>query len=104
MMFSETAGHSATVEIRLRAQGMVLRVAQVGEESLILRDPCELPPCDGLIEIVVDGHLDCYPIYLHAGITPGSQFIDFRNVSAPNSDERQALLFDDDNAIPGCPF
>jgi hypothetical protein len=104
MMLSETTGHSAKVEIRLRVQGMVLNVAQVGEESLILRDQCELPPCYGLIEIVVDGHLDRYPIYLHAGITPGSKFIDFRNVPAGLLDERQALLFDDDKAIPGCPF
>jgi hypothetical protein len=104
MMLSETKGHSAKVEIRLRVQGMLLNVAQVGEESLILREPCELPPCYGLIEIVVDGHLDRYPVYLHAGITPGSKFIDFRNVSASHSSERQALLFDDDKAIPGCPF
>ena len=55
MMLSETTGHSAKVEIRLRVQGMVLKVAQVGEESLILRDPCELPPCYGLIEIDADG-------------------------------------------------
>jgi len=104
MMLSETTGHSAKVEIRLRVQGMVLNVAQVREESLILRDQCELPPCYGLIEIVVDGDLDRYPIYLHAGIIPGSKFIDFRNVPAGLLDERQALLFDDDKAIPGCPF
>jgi hypothetical protein len=66
--------------------------------------PLNSSPCYGLIEIVVDGHLDRYPIYLHAGITPGSKFIDFRNVPAGLLDERQALLFDDDKAIPGCPF
>lgn len=95
-------GHSSRVQIRLKVNGCALNVAQVGEDSLILRQPFQSPPSSGIVEITVDDHRDNYPIFLHRGISSESMLVEFRD--APHLDECQAMFFEDDKSTPGIPF
>ena len=97
-------GHSSKVRIRLIVNGCALSVAQVGEESLILRHPCQMPPAFGLVQITVDDHRDDYPVFLHRGISQDSLHVEFRDTAAPRPDECQTMFFEDDKPLPGIPF
>ncbi len=64
-------GFSTAVRIVLEVGGKVLRVAQVGEHSLILKDtkPEEMAPTSNAqIIITVDGERRVHPVNLHEGI------------------------------------
>ncbi len=92
-MLAERQSHSSLVQIRLEVNGHVLRVAQVGEDSLILREPCQLPSSMGKIVITVDGQESEYLIFLHRGIAPESRVVHFRNYQPA---ETQGRLFQED--------
>jgi len=73
-------GFSTAVRITLEVDGHVLRVAQVGEDSLILRDTLfPILPVDARIVIVVDGERRVHPVILRER-------------------QGQVLLFDDEAA------
>ena len=62
-------GLSTAVRIRLEVEGMVLRVSQVGENSLILRDVSQMwATDDAQVVISIDGEEMIYPIVLPNGI------------------------------------
>ncbi|WP_425616292.1 hypothetical protein NA78x_006237 [Anatilimnocola sp. NA78] len=62
-------GMSTAVRIHLQVEGMRLRVSQVGENSLILREPEDFCSGDAQLIISVDGNEIVHPIYLTDGIT-----------------------------------
>jgi hypothetical protein len=95
-MLAERKSYSSTVQIRLEVAGRVLHVAQVGENSLILREPCQLPKSLGKIVITVDGEETEYPVFLHRGISPETKEVRFRDFDQADN---QQLLFDD-NSVP----
>ncbi|WP_254512547.1 hypothetical protein [Anatilimnocola floriformis] len=71
-------GYSANVEIRLEVEGVILDVAQVGRDSLILREPYESPITAGArVVITVDGREHIHPIFLHQGISKDSREVNF---------------------------
>jgi len=53
--FLENAAHSANVRIRLRLNGHVMPVAQLGPDFLVLKEPFDHPPDVGDIEMSIDG-------------------------------------------------
>ncbi|MCH8047182.1 MAG: hypothetical protein IID44_26060 [Planctomycetes bacterium] len=61
-------GHSAQVEIYLHVADRRLRVAQVGPDSMILRDQLDCPPSSAQVSISVDGHEEIHDIWLYEGI------------------------------------
>jgi hypothetical protein len=68
----EDGGYSAEVEIHLRVGDRVLRIAQIGPDSFILRDACELPPgTEGTIVMKVDGREKEYHAFLQNGVVKG---------------------------------
>jgi hypothetical protein len=78
MLIDQTIGYSASVDIRLEVDGVVLDVAQVERESLILREPYESPPTgNARIVITVDGREHLHPVFLHQGITKESRVVNF---------------------------
>ena len=66
MPLTHSNGFSTAVRISLEVNGQVLRVSQVGRDSLILRDPpCPMSAGDeASIVISVDGARRTYPIVL----------------------------------------
>jgi hypothetical protein len=71
-------GYSAKVEIRLEVEGVVLEVAQVGRDSLVLRDSHESGPTgDARVVITVDGREHIHPVFLHQGIRKDSLQVNF---------------------------
>jgi len=68
----EDGGYSADVEVYLCVGGQVLRVAQIGCNSFILRDRCELPPgTEATIVMKVDGREKEYHAFLQNGVVKG---------------------------------
>ena len=57
------------MRILLEVGGHSLRVAQVGENSLILRDVLEMGPADANVVITVDGKRRVHPVRLRDGIS-----------------------------------
>src|SRR5947208_7616578 len=47
--------HSAEVQMELRLEGRVLRLAQIGPDFLILKAPIDCPPCLATLWISIDG-------------------------------------------------
>jgi hypothetical protein len=58
-------GYSAPVTLELRAHGQTYPVAQVGDGSLILRDPRRLPPGPAEIIVTVAGVRDVHEVVLY---------------------------------------
>ena len=68
-------GYSAHVEIYLIVGDEHLPVAQVGPNSLILRQPSELPAGHAQIVIKVDDHEEVHDVIL--GTTSGTEHVNF---------------------------
>jgi hypothetical protein len=93
-------GMSTAVRIRLEVSGTVLRVAQVGDDTLILRTECKLAPVEyARLIISVDGEEIVYPVALPDGI----ESREVRFSDAPFCDV--AIEHGGDpNSGPECPF
>jgi hypothetical protein len=91
-------GHSSKVQIRLHVDSHIVRVAQVGCRSLILREHFECPPeSEGHVVIVVDGHKTTYPIVLDNGINHGDREVVFSDVETPARVPHMPLFSDLDD-------
>lgn len=55
----------------------MLRVGQVCDKTLFLREPIDLPPCDADLLITVNGQTKAYGIYLHHGASSQSDVVEF---------------------------
>jgi hypothetical protein len=69
-MASPQAGYSADVWLFLIALGTAIPLAQIGPDSVVLRDPIELPRCEAEILMVVDGEERRWPVVLPNGAVP----------------------------------
>jgi hypothetical protein len=71
-------GHSARVELRLAINGAHYAVAQVGPNSLVLREACEIPPATiGELTIKIDDFERRHRIRLDDGATLASRTVSF---------------------------
>jgi hypothetical protein len=67
MSIDHEGGYSSNVEIRLEFEGAVLSVAQVGRDSLILKEPHDSPLAGyARIVITVDGREHPHQVLLHS--------------------------------------
>ena len=73
MNSSQTVSYSAKVELSLHVNGEVLDVSQTGPDSLILREPRQLPATDAQIVIKVDGFSETYPVMLRPMSCPSCE-------------------------------
>ena len=78
MIANKSGGYSASIDLRLRVNGGEYRVAQVGESFLIMRDKITVPPeTDAEVIITVDGEQFVHPVFLHEGIQPTAESVNF---------------------------
>jgi hypothetical protein len=68
---------SSDVILRLRAGGKILRVGQVCDKVLYLREVRATPPGDAELLITVNGRTEVHPIFLPHGIDDGSETVNF---------------------------
>ena len=81
MAVTHANGFSTQVRIKLVVDDLVLRVAQVCENSLILREVREFAPnTKASVIISVDGEEHVYPINLHEGVQ--GKFVTFQDLPA----------------------
>jgi hypothetical protein len=62
----QDGGYSSHVEIFLLLEGARLPVRQVGPNSLILRDPVEVPHGHARILVIVDGEEEIHDVIIHS--------------------------------------
>jgi len=75
-------GFCTAVRLYLEVNGQVLNVAQVGDESLILRDAITLDaPAQAEVVVSVDGKQRKYPVMLGDGIKDRTVF--FQRIQTP---------------------
>lgn len=71
-------GYSSDVRIHLEIADKVLRIAQIGPKSFILRDHCEIPPgTEGTIVIKVDDRERKVHAFLQNGVTNGMREVQY---------------------------
>lgn len=51
----QVSRHSTYVDLRLRVEGCDFALAQVGPDFVVFRRPVELPACEALLTMSVDG-------------------------------------------------
>ena len=71
-------GYSSEVSIRLEVADKTMRIAQIGPNSFILRDHCELPPgTEGTIVIKVDDRERKVHAFLQNGVISGVDEVEY---------------------------
>jgi hypothetical protein len=99
-MLVESPGHSSQVKILLRVGATFLSVSQVGEDSLILREPCKLHDDRGVVIVRIDGIEKEFPIVIQVMET--ERIVRFSEDRTAN--RSQQWLFDNEDEHPECPF
>ena len=89
MSHDSANGYSASVEIWLHVNDRCLSVAQVGDDSLLLRTPAEFLSASqyGRIIVTIDGEDHAYPVVIRSC---RGRLIEFDHQPA---DAEQGLLF-----------
>ena len=64
--------YSATVQLTLHVDGQDYELAKVGPDRVSLRQPIDLPPCEGTLSINIDGHVTRQNIRLPEGASAES--------------------------------
>lgn len=79
MIARQPHDYSATVDLRLRVNGRILDVGQVGHKFLILAEASEVPPgTEAELVITVDGKESVRRVVLQEGIASHSNVIRFQ--------------------------
>jgi hypothetical protein len=65
---SPNTGYSASVEMFLDINGVRHDVSHMGPEFIILAQPVNHPPCEGVVGLTIDGRLRQWPVQLPDGI------------------------------------
>jgi hypothetical protein len=62
--------YSAKVRLRLEAEGKTWPLAKIGKDHIVPAAKIELPPCDAVVIMTVDGDERRWPVHLVDGATP----------------------------------
>jgi hypothetical protein len=77
MKVTELQELSSDVLLQLRVAGEVLRVGQVCDGLMYLRETRSLPACDAELLITINGRQEVHPIFLPHGIDAQSEIVEF---------------------------
>jgi hypothetical protein len=69
---SQGLGYSADVRMKLRINGSVLDIGQLGPDFIILDKPLPHPPSEAEIAVSINGHERRWKVYLPDGIATDS--------------------------------
>lgn len=86
-MFSPTI-YSADVRINLIIDNTAYPLAKIGPHVAVLRRPTDLPQCEGLIELQIDGKISRWDVRLPHGACPIDENVEIVAVT-PNTPGRQ---------------
>ena len=85
---SAKTGHSANVRLELSVGDQVYELAEIGPESIFLRNPVTLPPSEAEIVMHVDGRRRVWRVDLPDGTSADSQLAKTRPVSLTSLPQR----------------
>src|SRR5690606_14904074 len=73
-----TQGYSASVSLRLIVGGAAISLSHVGPTELVVRGECvSIGPCDGQLQVIVDGQVSSKPVFLPFGIAGSGQRVKY---------------------------
>ncbi|WP_442483939.1 hypothetical protein [Aeoliella sp. SH292] len=71
-------GYSASVSLRLVVGGAAIALSHVGPTELVVRGECvSIGPCNGQLQVIVDGQVSSKPVFLPFGISGPGQRIKY---------------------------
>lgn len=82
-MISPTS-YSADVRIHLIIDDTAYPLAKIGPDVAVLRQPADLPQCEGLIELQIDGKISRWGVRLPHGACPIDENVEIIAVT-PNA-------------------
>ena len=65
--------YSSTVQLELHAHGQIFPLAEIGPDSVYLREPAALPPCEAEVIMLIDGHQRTWRVFLPDGLSLSSK-------------------------------
>ena len=77
MIVSQIIRPEVNIAGRLVVDGRSIAIGQVCQHSLVLAEPCELPPTDAKLILTVSGKVKVYDIFLPHGVSRNSVVTDF---------------------------
>jgi hypothetical protein len=77
MSAAEPQELSSDVLLQLRVAGEVLRVGQVCDKVMYLRETRSLPACEAELLITINGRQETHPIFLPHGLNAQSETVEF---------------------------
>jgi hypothetical protein len=64
------SGHSAVVQMTLEYADTFIQIWQAGPDEIIAKAPMELPPCEAVLVVSVDGNVRRTRVRLPQGMSP----------------------------------
>jgi hypothetical protein len=77
MNLTEPRELSSDVLLQLRVGGQILRVGQICDKLVYLREVKAMPPGSAELLITINGHTEVHPIFLPHGIDEQSDNVEF---------------------------
>jgi hypothetical protein len=77
MNVTEPRELSSDVLLQLRVGGQVLRIGQICDGVMYLREVRPTPPSDAELLITINGRMEVYPIFLPHGIDEQSDAVEY---------------------------
>jgi len=77
MKMNEPPELSSDVLLQLRVAGEVLRVGQVCDKVMYLRETRSLPACHAELLITINGRQEVHPVFLPQGIDAQSESVEY---------------------------
>ncbi len=81
-------GHSATVRLELNVGDQVFELAEIGPDTVFLRNPISLPPCEAEIVMHIDGRRRVWRVDLPDGLSTDSALAKTQPVSPSSQPQR----------------
>jgi hypothetical protein len=73
-------GYSSTVQLKLITADREFELASIGPDSISLRTPISLEPCNGRVLMTVDGHERNWNVLLPEGADLSNRFVTIRRL------------------------
>lgn len=73
MSHSIATAYSSTVQLELHALGRIFPLAEIGPDSVYLREPAAIPPCEAEVIMTIDGRQRTWRVDLPDGLSLSSR-------------------------------
>jgi len=76
-MNGQDPSYSPEIRLDFQINGKSWELAEIGPDFFTIRNPLDLPPCEGVVVMQVDGRETRWPVFLMDGISKDSDIVRF---------------------------